>query len=791
MNQENVPPAFRTWLGYAWRKREFFYHPLGYLAVWVGTGMLYTGDLPAYLGLILGLALIGVAFTTVGQKYANFIQLHLLGSAVWATVFMTWGSFEAAWSPNPMQLLVTEGPVLRHVTLAWGLFGPLIGSLTWHIARASQIAHELQRYADWKKRQTAPAAITAGPAVPRNPQAALWEDMFAQWNLRGLTYVGQKPTEEGNRVIRMRLPLNGTVRFSQVFQMSENVEITLSQMKQTLPPGSVRIARYVGPDGRESSTDFVIILDLVDILSHLRWMPDDHRERSITEAFQIGVWQDGTPMFMTVEEIHWAIIAISRAGKSNLLNIIIYQISRCYDAVIWGIDMKGASTFKPWLMPWLEGALHPDTNKPVLRPVIDWLAVDAFEAERILRAFNDIVEDRPFRHSGGKLDVSREHPYIVLITDEISKLTGTHTNNAKKGAAHSTTFGGLFIDALSAGAGEGCIVIYATQRGTVDYSLPGNAQANVKGRICLGAADLQDVRLVLPKNPMASSVAAVLHHKGSLVMAAGEADRALAGRAFFLGEKKELDRRTYEAALLHGNIVPGLTRGTHEHDIACRWGYEDRFDDDERISWIHGTHKGKWYGKPLNMEGIDVGMPISAQLKRDLNKVADALDKAGDELTAEAQRMKQGPAAPTTSFFIPPPAAPMEKDPEQVKFDEIVGGVELEGFADSVAELVAAMDAASTDQSTAPAAQPGDADRVRIIVEFVDTAGRNGVMAGDIVNELIARGLLTEQGKTAIHRYIKQAKDVKKWGDLAVDQPGGTKTRYYTRRHTPTSRRAE
>lgn len=797
------PPARETWVGHPWKRIEFLTFPLRYLLVWVGVGLLYTGlpDLDWLVGGLTGLVLVAVAvFNTWGEDYTQSMQLHLRLSAVWATAFMFWGSFGFAWSYDRLRVL----------TLLLGALPPLAFWLSWHTVRIGQIAHQFRRYQAWELAHRPAGAIASGLSKrERTEQEAFWEDLFADLGAKDVEYVDQWLNREGVRFVRMRLPRNGKVPFGSVVNQGEGVAIAMSHRGQQISPTAVTIRRFRDGTGRESTTDFIVMLDMVNILSKLRWMTEDHTPTTIKKAFCIGVMADGRKLYMTIPEIHWAIVALTRHGKSNLLHVIIYHVSRCTDAVIWGIDMKGGSTFKPWLRPWIEQAINPLTGQPVARPVIDWLATDKYEAERMMRAFLAIAKDRPRRRFGNKTEVSRKRPHILLLVDEVSFLTGSHSNDDD--GPHSTVFGSLFTKIAAIGAGEACTCVYANQRNTVDSALPGNAQANFEGKICMGAKNVQDAKMVLDNNPISAQAAAALDPdiKGTLLLAVGSKDDAYGARALFMGDHRELDRRTYEAGMYHGDIVPGIDEDEFALAIANQYGYGTRWDP-QRVGWYSMSTKGEWTGVPL-LESEQADPATVAATAAHTNAAAAASSTTGYF------------NAPPVDGYEPPPPPPGGYDPKVIpaihqagelaekarKYDELMaqqqGGSpdraafdaivaqdeELRTLPGDVAGLVAALDEAADGGGPAPAAQPGDDQRVRFILDFVFRKGTKGAMSGDIIAAMIEAGMLTEKGKSAIYRYMPQAMDEVKWGDMALVQPNGKKTRYYTLRHVRASQRGE
>jgi len=743
-----------TWLAGPWRAQSWLTPCWGLLVVLLAAGPIHVFQVPVW---VCGLAALGVAGAAVlsvfdGQRYHIAIQVWIVGAIGGSAMWLAWTSWDRAWSD-----------ALRGWTIGTILVGWFMAELTWGTVRARQVAHDERHRALF----TAPDPTLALPPVPpRDPQAVLWEGIFEQLGHSGIRFVHRRPGANGTIEVRLRLPSHGKLTFDNLREIARNIEVALSYQDTPVPQGAVALEQ--ARDGnRRSSTDFLVHINTIDILAQVLPAPDDHTPRSVTEAFSFGTLQDGTRAPMTILEIHWMITALTRAGKTNLLHVIIYHLSRCYDAMILVADGKGGRTIRRWLGPFLDGAIYPGPpplprgrvadgieaihetlatlrGQPVLRPVIAWPAVDRHEFERQLRYLIEVAESRPYHTTGSKFVPSREHPWKILIIEEAPRFIGTH-----RGGSEVFDLQDLLVDACAIGAGEGVTIIQAQQRSTVSMAGKGDAIANMEGRICLGADDTQDARMVL-RSPVTASIATALVHQGSFVMETrSDQVRALAGRVDFMGDGDDLDARCYEAALLHGNIVPGPKPGTLEYEIGVKWGLDTVWEDEERIGWVYGTHNGPWQGKPI-------------AAPHDNDPTLSTVD-----------------TTPNDGFFVASAAterreAATDLDDMETRFRTAIGD---DSWLAAMATEMDVAFGALTPTDTDPAADAGEVDKAKRLADIIDDAETNGLAPMELARELVVAGLVTQRSYRQMYRWLPIARA--KYG---VVQPAGERGRFYTAR---------
>lgn len=748
-------PRIDTWAGKPFRARSWTMPPTISLGLFAAAGPIHTfgapwwGVLPATLLVFVG----GAAWKVLGARFHDGIRVYMLAAAFIASFWLTWSTVDRVW----------REPLLAF-TLSIAALLAILALLPWQTVRERQIAYEARRWSNWIPRQ--PQMLEAAP-TPVNPHATLWEGIFADLNLPGITFINNRVGSRAGKAVRMRLPANGRIRYDQVANAAEGIAIALSHKGHVVPPDAITVER-ARDDGRISATDFIVHVDLVNVLSKIVSAPVDHEPTTIKKAFRIGVLKDGSIIYMTITEIHWLIIALTRAGKSNLLHRIIEQLSRCVDVVIFMADGKGARTAKRWIAPFLDGAPHPtEPSKVVPRPVLDWVAVDRFEYVRMLQTCIGIAEDRPFRSSGSKTEPTPENPHIVLIVDEASEFVGQHSSPAYSpitAGATSNDIANLETRLTALGAGEAVTMIKTSQRLTVTMAGKGDSLANFKGRVCLGAADQQDARMVFPKSYQAANLAASLQVPGALLISHdAEGDRLLQGRVDFMGDGDDLDSRCYESAQMHSIYAPGLTEGGAAYEIACQYGYADRWTDTDRIGWVFGTHKGKWTGKPL----VEVPEEPAKPDPRAVAPPAVPASTAPDpELTARPGSFfpaKFGRPTSVAAGASDDPLSGIAVDPKWV-----------EELAQQMEQALGGTGEAGQDSPVQPESQ----SNVERLVGIVDSFGAGGCSATQLINALVQAGMITAKTRSQMYRWLTAAMRAEE-----VWQPGGRGGRYYTTRH--------
>lgn len=466
-----------------------------------------------------------------------------------------------------------------------------------------ELYREADRVTD-RELAEASAHLAGMQSQPVDADAAKWEAWTDSAGLPNMIFHNRVPTPNGSGfLLHYELPDDLSISYAQVESAADKLEQALFKQhrdlfhKREVRPGCVRVQPATNRDGLALVGEVFICIDVVDILAktlHMPTRPEDYTELSITSAFQVGNFVDGTPIYLTIHEIHTLIIGQTQHGKSNLLHVMIRQLARCTDAVLWGLDFKGGDTLRLWLNPYMDGEIDPHTNEPLARSIFDWIAVDnLLEAERMMLSALEAAKRRPAIARGGGWVPSKKKPAIIFLADEISEVVGS--NGGPSG--HSSTYvstdvlSGYLTRLMKLGTGMGIYVITASQRGTVGNVGSGDAKSQQKGRILLpvteGASDV-----LQGSGPEARRLASTLVHKGSVVIEGWANTNGKNGKIWLVGLKSEIqDKVTFEVKqLTHLRRHVALDRETAQ--FLEQYGYSGRpggpDPEPDRMAWYYG-----------------------------------------------------------------------------------------------------------------------------------------------------------------------------------------------------------
>jgi hypothetical protein len=375
---------------------------------------------------------------------------------------------------------------------------PAITLISWYpaVARAQERAAEQARLAQ------------LGADTERQQQK--WPELLARIGYQGVVFSSQEDTMAGY-LVHLLLPGSGRVTYQSLAGAAERLEIAAR-----LRHGSLRFERG------QHAHEVILHVTERDVLAKIVSLPEETEPLSITQPIPIGVYQDGRVCSVTLREVATLIVGLRGSGKSNLLNVLLAQLARCPDVLIFAIDLKGGRMAMPWIQPWLASRAR--------WPVIDWLATDREEAEKMLRALLRAVDMRARSCSGGeKIMPSPREPAILLICDEVAVILGIGTGGPRltEGGVTNATLAGLATRLVMTGRSEAIDLIMATQRGTVTMTGSADLKSQCSLRIGLGVSSEADARLILPDNVRIAADLASLHHPGSGIVQQGRTGRVL------------------------------------------------------------------------------------------------------------------------------------------------------------------------------------------------------------------------------------------------------------------------
>ncbi|WP_026120844.1 type IV secretory system conjugative DNA transfer family protein [Nocardiopsis potens] len=165
----------------------------------------------------------------------------------------------------------------------------------------------------------------------------------------------------------------------------------------------------------------LLLVSTLDALAEEIPAGDDYSPMSIYDDLPTCMHRDGSLGTVNLKWANSLLIGATGSGKSAHLSLLIRQLLRCRDVMVFGIDFNGGKCFRPFLQPWLEGK--------AARPAIDWVATTEKEA---LLMLDFLIAAIGVRSSGyaelmaqvndDKVPASPEVPHLHVVADEAADL---------------------------------------------------------------------------------------------------------------------------------------------------------------------------------------------------------------------------------------------------------------------------------------------------------------------------------------------------------------------------------
>lgn len=421
--------------------------------------------LPAITVVMAIAAVLATAVVTGDGIAIGFAAAAAAAGIAWSV----WAGLATPWS-----VLAVLGLLLP--SLGLGIVYPVIRGVRQHASAAARKAAEEARLQAAGRR---------------------WPELLARVGAKGIRVGPAEETRSGH-THRLLLPGSGKVTLARLQGLTDQLE-TAARLRD----GAIRF------EGGDHKGEALMHVNDKDVLALTVHYPDDLSDLTVTRPFPLGLYEDGTLCDLLAREVAILIVGLRGSGKSNMANVLIAQLGRCVDTVIWMIDMKGGRAAVPWLKPWMEGRTP--------RPVIDWVATTRAEAERMLTAALRGIDARSHSGDGGeKITPSPDQPAVLLIMDEIAMIFGAGRGpRPRTGEATNSQLAGLATDITQLGRSEAIDPIMATQRGTVTMTGGGDMKSQCKERFGLGVASEADARTIIPDDINVARLLPRLVHPGS------------------------------------------------------------------------------------------------------------------------------------------------------------------------------------------------------------------------------------------------------------------------------------
>jgi hypothetical protein len=408
-----------------------------------------------------------------------WVTVRITGSLGLAGWLLGWGVTLTAWFTTARLVGVWSSEILTALVLAFVIltpFGPAAIANYRAMGRLEAAARERDR-GDAEKRK--------------------WETMFTRLGVRNMriTAIYRHPT--GLQVagqLGSATDKDGVVTFERIKALAPQVAVD-----RKLPPGAVYF--------EEGETADLFTMHLRTLIGKrpVEFLPDYREPATINKPLGVGKHDNGQEFKALFREVAVMIVGVRDSGKSNLMSVLIAQIARCPDALIFVIDLKGGRMARPWLVPWLLG------KSP--RPVIDWLATTREEAVIMLDALIAAGQARAEDGEGGeKITPSRANPAVFLFVDETAIMTGhgirenniSNSKIATKLAVIAETFRSEAIDP-----------VVAALRSNVDIMGSTALKAQSTLRFGLRVNEPQDGQSVFPNDEAAAKALSKITEQGA------------------------------------------------------------------------------------------------------------------------------------------------------------------------------------------------------------------------------------------------------------------------------------
>jgi hypothetical protein len=401
-----------------------------------------------------------------------------------------------------------------------------------------------ERAIEETRRRAAALAAAAGQRY--------WPEMLARIGHKGVEYAGRDDSLCGYAV-HLTLPGSGRVTFPALARDLDKLEVASRRRR-----GSLRL------EAGHSAHEVILHVVERDVLAEMVLYPPPTGNLTIMRPMPIGLHEDGGECTITLREVAVLVVGLRGSGKTNLLHVLIAQLTPCVDCLVFFIDLKGGRVAQPWLQPWMKGRTP--------NPVIDWVATTREEADRMLRACLRAIEARSTAGDGrDKVHPTPHQPAIVVVVDEGSVTFGMGTGGPSSSLDGVTNahLSRLIKQLVITGRSEAINPIVAVQRGSVTMVGDGDFKSQFGLRIGLGVATEADARLIVPDDSRIAVDLARLDHRGSGIVSQGKSGRVVPVK-FFRLDHDDIGPIAERWGWIQGGPDP-VTEAALGEDYARRW----------------------------------------------------------------------------------------------------------------------------------------------------------------------------------------------------------------------------
>lgn len=267
----------------------------------------------------------------------------------------------------------------------------------------------------------------------------------------------------------------------------------------------------------------------------------------------IGRYVDMTDMAFSFFDEHALAGGSKGSGKSNLLRVVVANLTAVPDAVVFGVDLKGGRALKRWY----------ETG------CIDWLATTPEEALLMLRFLQGGIDYRSTVGDGERWEITPSTPAIFVVVDEAARLYGDTSRISHQAVP-------LGKDINQRGRSEGVHQFVLTQRPSLASLTDADMRAQFGINIGLRMRDKADGQFIFPNDYTKALDLSVFRRPGMAYLQTGDS-RPVPGRMIRMTDDHELAQAKANAAkgrprLDEGTAAQGWDIYAGRHERAAKAG---------------------------------------------------------------------------------------------------------------------------------------------------------------------------------------------------------------------------
>lgn len=249
---------------------------------------------------------------------------------------------------------------------------------------------------------------------------------------------------------------------------------------------------------------------------------------SITQPVKLGLYEDGSPVRVSLLRRHALFGGVAGAGKSGGVNVLLGELTACPDVIIWGIDLKRGMELLPWAS------------------CLDRVATTPQEAEGLLADAVVILDgraDHQARQGERVWEPGPDAPALIILVDEYAELV----DEAPDAVRHADSI-------ARRGRAVAVQLVAATQRPSQKAMGKGAVRSQMDVRLSFRVREQRDVDLILGQGMLKVGWHAHrLDAPGKFMLSAPEHDIPRRARTYLLD-----DNGVQRAATRHAPHRPQL-----------------------------------------------------------------------------------------------------------------------------------------------------------------------------------------------------------------------------------------